>query len=110
MALLISLSIHLPTRGAFVLLNRKPVIWLGQLSYSLYIWQELFCAKPKDFGWQGTWFQSFPLWIIAALMAACASYYLLERPLMALRKRLHRQPSLPPFSATAEPSPLPEPG
>jgi peptidoglycan/LPS O-acetylase OafA/YrhL len=90
LCLLISLSIHRSSKGSSRLLNLKPVIWLGQLSYSIYIWQQFFCAQPAVFGWQLMWFQSFPFWILAALGTGIASYYLLERPLLRLRNRLRR--------------------
>jgi peptidoglycan/LPS O-acetylase OafA/YrhL len=90
LCLLISLSIHQPSKGASRVLNSKPVIWLGQLSYSIYIWQQFFCTNPVVFGWRLMWFQSFPFWILAALGTGITSYYLLERPLLKLRIRLHR--------------------
>lgn len=90
MALLMSLSVHRADWGLFRVLNLRPMVWLGQLSYSVYLWQQIFCADPGRFGWESPWFQSFYLWIPAALAVASASYYLLERPLLALRKRLHK--------------------
>lgn len=87
---LISLSIHQSERGLWRTLNLRPVVWLGKLSYSLYLWQQFFCAKPDMFGWSSPWFQSFSWWLPASLAAAAASYYLLEMPLLSLRKRLHR--------------------
>jgi peptidoglycan/LPS O-acetylase OafA/YrhL len=95
LCLLISLSINQPSKGASRVLNLKPVIWLGQLSYSIYIWQQFFCTKPDMFGWQPMWFQSSPFWIFAALGTGIASYYLLERPLLKLRIRLHRPAESP---------------
>jgi peptidoglycan/LPS O-acetylase OafA/YrhL len=95
LCLLISLSIHQPSKGIPRLLNLKPVIWLGQLSYSIYIWQQFFCTKPAVFGWQLMWFQSFQFWTLAALGTGIASYYLLERPLLKLRIRLHRPVEFP---------------
>jgi peptidoglycan/LPS O-acetylase OafA/YrhL len=99
LCLLISLSIHQPSEGPSRVLNFKPVIWLGQLSYSIYIWQQFFCTKPGVFGWQPMWFQSSPFWIFAALGTGIASYYLLERPLLKLRIRLHRPVLVSPKTA-----------
>jgi peptidoglycan/LPS O-acetylase OafA/YrhL len=90
LCVLISLSIHQPSKGPSRVLNSKPVVWLGQLSYSIYIWQQFFCTKPDVFGWQLMWFQSSQFWILAAVGAGISSYYLLERPLMKLRIRLRR--------------------
>lgn len=44
-------SIVQPDRGFYRVLNIGIVAWVGTLSYSLYIWQQLFCSKPAWFGW-----------------------------------------------------------
>jgi peptidoglycan/LPS O-acetylase OafA/YrhL len=93
MASLISLSIHQAESGVFRLLNLSAVRWLGRLSYSLYIWQQFFSEKPEVFGWQTPIVQSFYTWIPISMLVASASYYLLETPLVNLRKRLHGRPA-----------------
>jgi peptidoglycan/LPS O-acetylase OafA/YrhL len=84
---LILQSIVKPGWGLYRLLNTSILVWIGTLSYSLYIWQQLFCSQPRSFGWPDVWWMSFPGWFIPAFITACASYYLLERPLMGLRSR-----------------------
>lgn len=81
-------SIVLPDRGFYRVLNIPIVAWIGTLSYSLYIWQQLFCSKPEWFGWGPVWWMSWPGWLAATLIVSCASYYFLERPLMSLRAKL----------------------
>jgi peptidoglycan/LPS O-acetylase OafA/YrhL len=75
---------------AFTCLNHRGLVWLGTISFSLYVWQELFLESPfthSPFGMLGV----FPFNAIAALSAAVASYYLMERPLIAFgRKAVHR--------------------
>ena len=62
------------------LLNWSPVVWLGQISYSLYLWQEPFCAGNMRSGY----------WVLGALACAVTSYYLVEKPMLRLReKRTH---------------------
>jgi peptidoglycan/LPS O-acetylase OafA/YrhL len=73
----------------------KPLNWpvirnLGILSYSIYIWQMVFCSDPQNFGWPHVWFMSFPGWLLAALLAATLSYHGLEKPLMRLRARFRK--------------------
>jgi peptidoglycan/LPS O-acetylase OafA/YrhL len=73
----------------------KPLNWpviknLGILSYSIYIWQMIFCSDPQNFGWSHVWFMSFPGWLLAALLAATLSYHGLEKPLMKLRARFRK--------------------
>src|SRR5476651_1781217 len=73
----------------------KPLNWpvirnLGVLSYSIYIWQMIFCSDPQNFGWSHVWFMSFPGWLLAAFLAATLSYHCLEKPLMRLRARFRK--------------------
>lgn len=67
------------------LLNLPPVAWLGRLSYSLYLWQELFCTNVSlHFGY---------FLVVPALACACLSYYGVEQPMLRLRERLDRRSS-----------------
>jgi peptidoglycan/LPS O-acetylase OafA/YrhL len=59
-------------------LNFGPVVWLGQISYSLYLWQEPFCADRH--------MRSGYL-VFAAIACACLSYYFVERPMLKVRER-----------------------
>jgi peptidoglycan/LPS O-acetylase OafA/YrhL len=68
-------------------LNWKWVAHIGVLSYSMYIWQQIFCTKPEVFGWPNFWWMSFPGWLLSVLIVAHLSYYLFERPLFQLRSR-----------------------
>lgn len=65
------------------MLNWAPVAWLGRISYSLYLWQELFCGKVAV--------QSVYLIVLPALGCACLSYYLIEQPMLRLRERWARK-------------------
>ncbi len=62
------------------LLNTKPVVWIGNLSYSLYLWHIPFLVEPR----LATRFSL--IWIFAC---ATLSYYLVERPFLRLRRRMH---------------------
>lgn len=64
-------------------LNAAPIVWIGQLSYSLYLWQQIFCWKSRI-----PWLGEFPQNVVAALAAAALSFYALEQPLAAVRKRV----------------------
>lgn len=69
------------------ILEWKPLKWLGRISYSVYIWQELFCVEglwPSTFGR----LQTFPVNIFASFALAMASYYLLEKPLIRIGHRV----------------------
>ena len=65
-------------------LNWTPVAWLGRVSYSLYLWQELFCSNDSlHLGY---------FLILPALACASLSYYCVEQPMLRLRERRGRHP------------------
>jgi len=79
-------------------LNWAPVAWLGQISYSLYLWQELFCSNANlHYGF---------VLIVPSIACACLSYYFVERPMLRLREKLARkaQPSGPVLKAASQPA------
>ncbi|MEO6209456.1 MAG: acyltransferase [Gemmatimonadaceae bacterium] len=71
----------------------NPVMrWIGRLSYSLYLWEFFFVYYPGVPTTLGVW-QTFPVNLIAAVVCAAASYYLVERPLVRIGHRL--APAMP---------------
>jgi len=68
-------------------LNLGPMGFIGKLSYSLYLWQQLF--------FHYSFVPMFPLNIIATVGLANASYFLLEEPFLKLRSSLRRKVSDP---------------
>ena len=70
----------------FRVLRWRWICELGVLSYSIYIWQQIFCSKPSTYGVEHLWCLSFPGWLLAVFLVAFVSYYALERPLFRLRK------------------------
>ena len=64
-------------------LNWPPVVWLGQVSYSVYLWQELFCSNAA--------FHQGYLLLVPTLICACLSYYLVEQPMLRLREKWGRR-------------------
>jgi peptidoglycan/LPS O-acetylase OafA/YrhL len=60
------------------LLNLAPVVWLGNISYSLYLWQQPF-LDPSSSSRYGV------LWAIGL---ACVSYYMVEKPMLRTRDRI----------------------
>jgi peptidoglycan/LPS O-acetylase OafA/YrhL len=96
MVLLPASTVGKPHSWAGRVLELPLVAWVGRMSYSLYIWQQLF-LPPRAIGmWQRT-----PWNLAAIFMCAAISYYAIERPAIALGRRLRRP------TATA-PSPAPE--
>ncbi len=73
--------------------NSFPMVWIGQLSYSWYLWQQIFCYKPVGLR------VSLPWSIILSLSMAALSFYVIERPALRLRGRLIRRTSPQPRPA-----------
>jgi peptidoglycan/LPS O-acetylase OafA/YrhL len=71
-------------------LNLAPVVWLGNISYSLYLWQQPFLnpASPSRYG------------VFWAVGLACASYYLVEKPMLRVRDRVVTTAKEPPVRST----------
>jgi peptidoglycan/LPS O-acetylase OafA/YrhL len=64
-------------RSPYRFLNFAPVIWLGRISYSLYLWQQpFFYAQIR-----------YPAYrLLYGLALACLSYYVVEQPILRLRQ------------------------
>ncbi len=76
--------------GIFIsrVLEMKGLRWVGRISYSLYLWQQVFLAVGT-FRSEKLWVvQTFPVNVVMAFGMACASYYLVERPVIALGHRI----------------------
>ncbi len=63
-------------------LNMKPMVWIGTLSYSLYLWQQLFLDRSSQ-----AWYAAFPANLGMVFLAGAISYYAIERPALRLRER-----------------------
>ncbi|WP_144153109.1 acyltransferase family protein [Paraburkholderia sp. BCC1885] len=64
------------------LLRTAPFVFLGTISFSLYLWQQLFANVNLPIP------HAFPLGILEAVGAATASYYFVEAPFLRLKDRL----------------------
>ena len=83
LAVLIHRSVYCSRDWTGRFLNWKPVAAIGVLSYSLYLWQQLFLNRHS-----GAWINAFPQNLALTIAAALSSYFLLEKPLLKLRHRL----------------------
>jgi len=80
-------TIERPIGVVYRVLNAAPVVWLGTLSYSLYIWQQLFLGHFAGPALAGLAIYDRHVWWATALVAAVVSYYIVERPILRLRDR-----------------------
>jgi peptidoglycan/LPS O-acetylase OafA/YrhL len=65
------------------LLNSRPLVFIGVISYSIYLWQQLFLNR-----YSASAVSKFPVNILLVGACALASFYLIERPSLQLRHRL----------------------
>ncbi len=79
-ALIVDRCVRVTAGPVFEALNWRPMIWLGTMSYSLYLWQEPFLNHHAHTGLT-TW----PVNVVLAVACAIGSYYLVESPFFALR-------------------------
>jgi peptidoglycan/LPS O-acetylase OafA/YrhL len=84
------------------LLRSRPLAFVGVLSYSLYLWQQIFFDP-------GVNAMRLPLLQALALVsvAALGSYFFIERPFLRLRERL--EPALFPRAGLTSPTADPVP-
>lgn len=70
------------------ILNLPAIAFVGRISYSLYLWQQLFMDQ-----WGTAILQRFPLNVAAAFGCALLSYYTVELPMAGMRRRLRAKPA-----------------
>ncbi len=88
-----------PSRLAFLLLENRPLVGVGRISYALYLYHiPVICwLKPVGLGWH---FPAQSLLVVGLTFTAAAlSWYCIERPCLQLKKRLSASGVLPPGSA-----------
>jgi peptidoglycan/LPS O-acetylase OafA/YrhL len=77
-AMTIDRVIRVPDRLVGRMLNSRPFVGVGVLSYSLYLWQQPFLDPANEL--------AFPLNVVGFFCAACVSYWLIERPVLTWRR------------------------
>lgn len=74
-------------------LELKPLVWIGRISYSLYLWQQVFLWP----GWKNPqhFWLVWPWNVIAMFLMATASYFVIEKPLLHLGRKLAARTLVP---------------
>lgn len=79
--LLMMYSIFGPQKLWFKFLNLKIINFIGLLSYSIYLWQQIFISG-LDY-----WVTTYPQNLLLLCIVAIGSYYIIEKPFLSLKKR-----------------------
>ncbi|HKS26874.1 MAG TPA: acyltransferase [Pyrinomonadaceae bacterium] len=90
-ALIILMLFYAPLRPALAILNYGPLVWVGKISYGLYLlhWpvRSLMIRLLPDLN-----IFSDLAYLCLTFIAAALSFYLLERPFLRLKKRFRAEP------------------
>jgi peptidoglycan/LPS O-acetylase OafA/YrhL len=89
-------------------LEWRPLRWIGTLSYSLYLWQQLFLPELIAEMARGglRYLQQAPWNLLAILVCACLSRYLIEIPMTRLGQRISTSSLALPRAVESSPAPL----
>ena len=77
----------------FKFLNLPIMNYIGKISYSLYLWQEIFTADRA-------YLHKLPIVLILVMIvgSACISYYFIEKPFLKLKHKFNFKPVPQPIS------------
>lgn len=84
LAICILLIVSMEYRSSiwFWLLNSRPMVFMGTISYSIYLWQQIFTS-----GLEIGIFNRLPYSLIFLFIASTLSYRLIEKPFLERRKK-----------------------
>jgi peptidoglycan/LPS O-acetylase OafA/YrhL len=101
---LIMASVHLRNRW-YAFLNLNAMDFTGKLSYSIYLWQQLFTLGLSF------WMKlPIPVILLLTFLTALISYYLIERPFLKLKGSLDKRGHKHTYAAAIPRQLLPEEG
>jgi peptidoglycan/LPS O-acetylase OafA/YrhL len=87
------------THGYQRFLEFRPLVYLGRISYSVYLWQQLFTTPANT-----TWTGKFPLNVVIAIAVGWLSYQFIEVPFIRLKDKYfppHTKPATGPIPSLA---------
>jgi peptidoglycan/LPS O-acetylase OafA/YrhL len=99
------------TRGAVRrVLAFRPLLYLGMVSYGVYLWHFFLLRKLSDWGLGGhevgsTYLTWFVVGSAFSVLVASVSYYVVERPALSLKRLVPSSREARPRDAVAEPAP-----
>jgi len=79
-------------------INSRLLVWIGTISYSIYIWQQMFFFWPNRDVPPLETFSTLPLKVVCIIFVSTLSFYFVEKPSIAFGKRIlrpaHKQTSV----------------
>jgi peptidoglycan/LPS O-acetylase OafA/YrhL len=91
-AVLLVHVLYCPSRLSELMLGNRPLVWVGRISYGLYLWHDpIFFGMLNPTRMAKIGVSGFPLLGVrfaAAFVAATVSFYLIERPFLRIKERL----------------------
>jgi len=85
LAVIVAGTVYGDRTWVYAFLEREPMKWIGRLSYSLYLWQQLFLLPQARSSMAVL--QQFPLGLMMLFLCAWLSYRFVERPFIRLGHR-----------------------
>lgn len=76
-----------PHRYIYKVLENKVMNFIGKLSYSLYLWQQLLLVQPKSVISEIGMIQKMPLNVVLVFILAYLSYRFIEQPTLAYGRK-----------------------
>jgi peptidoglycan/LPS O-acetylase OafA/YrhL len=80
-AIILMYSVFYTKGNWFKFLNLKVLNYIGILSYSIYLWQQIFTYISSF------WINQFPQNILLLILASLFSYYIIEKPFLKLKSK-----------------------
>jgi peptidoglycan/LPS O-acetylase OafA/YrhL len=83
--------IYCPSRFRMLVLENAPIVWIGRISYGLYLWHDpLFLDLLNSTRMAKLGLSGLPGLVVRFIMAfavASLCFYLIERPFLRLKRR-----------------------
>lgn len=83
-SILIVASLSFSNGILFRVFNWRPLVYVGVLSYSLYVWNNIFLL------WRGHWFNVFPYNFACVVIMGILSHYLVEKPFLKIKNKFRK--------------------